>query len=102
MINYKTSKDFTHLRELLDKGIRVVCFVTYNFNKFHPDEEPIITTDICFGKVLNEGSPEYKHYSFGARGIEYCDYWPSMDREKKTFEETCEEYNIEYIEPTEE
>lgn len=96
---YKTSKDYSHLRELLDQGKTVVCFTTYNFNRWHPDQEPMMTTDICVGKLLNGDSPEYKHYSFSARGIGYGDYWPMDD--KFTFEELCEAKNIEYIEPNE-
>ena len=95
MTDYKTSKDYTHLRELLDQGKEVVCFVTYNFNRWHPEEEPMMVTDVCKAKLLNENSPEYRHYSFGARGIGYGDYYPYDD--EFTFDEFCYEKYLDYI-----
>ena len=89
--NYKTSKDYTHLKELLDNGQQVVCFVEW----VAPSKN--VFTDICKACVLSPNSPEYRHYSFSARGIGYGDYWPQID--DWSFEEHCESLKLEYIEP---
>lgn len=98
MINYKTSKDYTHLKDLCDNGKEVICFVTWDFNRGMGEKMP--TTDICTLKVLSPNSPKYKHYSFLVRGHEFGDYWPSID-DRFTFEELCEHLKVEYIEPNE-
>lgn len=99
MNGYKTSKDYTHLKDLLDQGKEVVCFVTWNFNIWRKEEEPLWVTDVCIGKVLSPDSPEYKHYSFSSRGQGFGDYWPSLHKFK--FEDECESLKLEYIEPNE-
>ena len=35
MKGYKTSKDYKHLKELVETGLDVVCFVTWDFDCFH-------------------------------------------------------------------
>jgi hypothetical protein len=99
MNGYITSKDYTHLRELMDQGKEVICFVRWNFNIWNKDEEPIFVTDVCIGKASCKDSPEHKHYSFSSRGHGFGDYWPSLH--KFTFEELCEKLELEYIEPNE-
>ena len=100
MKGYKTSKDYTHLRELLDQGKEIVCFVTYNFNRFHPDQEPMMVTDVCMARLLSPDNEKYRRYSFSVRGHGYGDYWVDMDKDRFTFEEYCEADELEYIEPT--
>ena len=92
---YKTSRDYKRLKELLERGCQVVCFVTYDCNenrKGREDYHELIMTDICYGSYENGW------YHFMARGIEYATYWSEM-RRYKSFEEMCEKNNIEYIEP---
>ena len=103
MKGYKTSKDFKHLKELLDAGKEVVCFITYDFNEHNkekPDYEPIITTDVCTAKVLSKGT-EYEQYTISCRGTGFLNYWKHGFDYKYTFEELCEAQNVEYIEPDE-
>ena len=88
MIGYKTSKDYSRLKELLDKGYDVVCLSTYDFNV--GDE----VTDVCKATKYDG------IYSISARGIEYTTYWPGMHR-YKSFEEACRESNIEFFDITE-
>lgn len=95
MEGYKTSKDYKHLKELVDKGYRVVCFTTYDFNEHYKggkDYYESLVTDIC--RAYKDGD----WYYITARGIEYGSYWEGMYR-YKSFEEMCENNNIEYIEP---
>ena len=102
MNGYKTSKDYKRLKELVESGIDVVCFVTWDFDCLNREEhEPMWVTDVCYCRYHNCENPEYIRYSFTSRGMCFCDYWPSMD-EGETFEQFCESNRIEFIEPTEE
>lgn len=95
-LSYNTSRDYKHLRELLDQGYQVVCFTTYDINEHNKGREDyfeLVTTDICYGR--KDGG----WYYFHARGIQYASYWPDMHR-YKSFEEMCEAEDIEFIEPT--
>jgi len=86
MKEYKTSKDYKHLKELLDNGYQVVGFCAYNFNGgYH-------ATDVCRATCY------HGMYQIVARGIEYCCYWPEMAK-YKSFEDMCEKNYIEFIEP---
>ena len=87
MNNYKTSKDYKHLKKLLDDGYQVVCFCTYDW----ADGEYV--TDICSATCYDG------RYQISARGIEYGAYWRGMHR-FKSFEDMCTQHNIEFIEPT--
>ena len=101
MVAYKTSKDYKHLIELLDKGIEVVCFYTYIWNgysKDEPDYKPIMVTDVCTAKLLNKGD-QYEHYSISCRGTGFLDYWTKDMPYDYTFEELLQARGIEYIEP---
>ena len=100
MYMYRTSKDYTHLKELLDSGQRVVCFVEW----VGPSKG--VYTDMCYACLENPDSPEYRHYAFKVRGFGYGDYWPQIHKdhmdekyENFTFEEYCESLKLEYIEP---
>lgn len=101
MVAYKTSKDYKHLIELLDKGIEVVCFYTYDWNKHskgEPDYKPIMVTDVCTAKLRSKGNL-YEHYSISCRGTGFLDYWTKDMSYEYTFEECLEARGIEYIEP---
>ena len=97
MKGYKTSKDYKRLKELLDKGYEVVCFITYDFDRF-----PIMVTDVCLARLLYPDSEQSAKYSLAARGIEYLHYWLHGGNYKFTFEELLKNRNVEFIEPNEE
>jgi len=93
-LNYKTSKDYPHLKDLLDGGKEVVCFTTYDFRWMEREEhEPMWTTDVCTARKDENG-----RYYFAVRGCEFTSYWPGMHR-YASFEEACADSNIEFIEP---
>lgn len=95
-IDYKTSKDYKHLKELLEEGHHVVCFVTYDFNYLEKDSKdytPLVTTDVCVARYYDKS----KSYDFSVRGLGYGDYNPAFH--KFTFEKLCESLKIEFIEP---
>ena len=101
MRGYKTSKDYRRLKELLDKGYEVVCFITYDFFKHDQGHEPSMTTDVCTARLLERDS-EYAHYDLSCRGVGYLHYWLHNFDYKFTFEEALQANNIEFIEPEEE
>ena len=101
MKGYKTSKDYKRLKELLDSGYEVVCFVTYDFNEHCKDSVgyfPLMTTDLCSAKVREKGN-KFENYSLSVRGCSYIEYWSNFDT-YVTFEKLLDMYNVEFIEPT--
>ena len=104
MKGYKTSRNYTHLKELVEKGQDVVCFVTWDFDfrDKDPNHTPMWVTDVCYCRYHQCSDPKYIRYTFSSRGMGFGDYWPSMDEIKYSFEEFCEANRIEFIEPTEE
>ena len=99
MKGYKTSKDYKRLKELLDKGYQVVCFITYDMNRhIREPHEPFMVTDVCIARLLEKNS-KYAHYDFSCRGIGYLHYWLHDFGYDYTFEELLEARNIEFIEP---
>lgn len=90
---YKTSKDYRHLKELLDGNVNVVCFINY-------DAAPTtkyVFQDLCIARKQNQC------YQFDARGINYASWCEEFTRHvglAYTFEELCASMGVEYIEPT--
>ena len=98
--NYTTSRDYKHLKELLDSGIVVVGFTTYDFNersKGEPDYHPMPVTDVCLIRFLDKGT-RYERYECSVRGHVFGDYWPQLH--KFSFEEYCDAMQLQYIPPT--
>lgn len=83
---YKTSKDYTHLKELLDAGHYVICFIHYA-----PQGTEYDFQDICIANKRKFG------YEFNARGIGYLSINEAWGDK---FEELCEDSGVELIEPT--
>lgn len=101
MKGYKTSRDYKRLKELLDAGYEVVCFITYDFYQFDTKpHEPSMVTDVCSARLLEKGN-KYAHYSISCRGTGFLHYWLEGFDYSYTFEELLEKNNIEFIEPTE-
>lgn len=81
MKGYKTSKDYKQLKELLDKGYKVICLWTYA--NFYPPTISIaekIRGDIDYYSVAN---------------------W-TCSVESKEFAFFCELRQVEFLEPNEE
>lgn len=62
-MSYKVSKDYPRLKQLLDEGHKVVCWVTYDWSQ----GDGHMVTDIAEAKRIGEG--EYMHYMISVRGI---------------------------------
>ena len=82
MKGYKTSKNYKRLKELLDRGYEVVCFIDlgYNWHKY----------SILARRELVQGIDAYLMVGF----------WTV--RAVDDFVRSCNTYDIEFIEPTEE
>jgi len=91
--NYKTSKDYNKLFDLVQTQ-RVICIVTYT-DKIS-DTKEIAIKDICASSALISESS----INIGARGTGFI---TAMEFDGKTIKEDfirqCEHYNLEYIEP---
>lgn len=98
--NYNTSKDYKKLKELLDSGIVVVGFTTYDFfhhRKRESDYHPMIVTDVCLIRLLDKGT-QYERYDCGVRGTGFGDYWVRDDG--FSFEDYCNKLQLQFIPPT--
>ena len=84
---YKTSRDYKHLKDLLDNNIVVVCFINYDISP----QTKYLFQDICIARRINQC------YQFDARGISYATWYADFPY---TFEEMCEDSGVEFIEPT--
>lgn len=93
MIPYKTSRDYTQLKQLLDTGNEIVTFST-------------LPSDAEKARLLDE--PVHRYCSLGSRtkisnnvyiyDIGHIALY-SCDLKKKPFESWCEMFDIEFIEP---
>ena len=99
-IDYETSRDYKHLKELLDEGKDVIGFVTYDLHsrfRNEPDYKPFVVTDVCCFRLRNKGKEGCERYSFGVRGRCYDE--PFTDDYDFDFEKSCKDLQVEYIEP---
>lgn len=83
MIPYKTSKDYKRLKELLDEGVKIVCF----YDETH--HGIAIKRCIWAHKVT---------FQKGACYHVCCDIYDA-ENDKEPFFEIVEKYNVEFIEP---
>lgn len=93
-MTYKVSKDYKRLKQLLDEGNKIVCFIDFDCSR-----NGDIVTDIACAKCV--GSGEYKEYYIYARGIGYFSVYPSwysdFSADKLYSEFEC--YNVQFIDP---
>lgn len=86
---YKTSRDYKRLKELLDEGKEIVCFVDYTTIGYTSHHR-----DVCRARKTER---DFEPYTFVARGIQYGAYTPVYDM--YSFEDYMKELNVEFIEP---
>ena len=105
--DYKVSKNYKHLCELLKHGKRVVCFHTYDIAR--DENNPFMVTDVCIAYYVKDCAKQYQGYSIGCRGIGFLDarnYMTQFSRLgagltlDELFIKLCKRCNITYIEPT--
>lgn len=93
-MTYKVSKDYKRLKQLLDQGDKVVCFVDFDWNR-----KGDIVADIALAKRV--GSGEYMEYAVSCRGIGYISIYPSWfsDFSDEKLYEAFEQDNVQFIDP---
>ena len=95
-MSYKVSKDYPRLKQLLDEGHKVVCWVTYDWSQGNG----YMVTDIAEAKRIGEG--EYMHYMISVRG--YCFFevfpnWVELDCTDEWMFERWKADNLQFIDP---
>ena len=93
-MTYKISKDYKRLKQLLDQGDKVVCFV--NFDWYRKGD---IVTDIALARVI--GSGENIEYIISCRGLIYISIrplWFSDFSDEKLYK-VFERDNVQFIDP---
>ena len=105
MKGYKTSKDYKRLKELLDSGHSVICFVPFNNRRWHfkdKDNSIYATIDenpgICIAQLNDKGS-KWEYYSLECYGKQYIHFYTKHTKDDCTFEGMLESNNVEFIEP---
>lgn len=93
-MTYKVSKDYKRLKQLLDQGDKVVCFVNFNW-----DMKGDIVTDIALAKCV--GSGENIQYCISCRGISYISVYPLWysDFSDEKLYDVFEHDNVQFIDP---
>ena len=90
------SSDYGELRNLLDKGYVVVCYVNY---LYRTGERTVVFRDVAKAKS-NDRNPNTQGYGYTveARGIIYLSWDRSMETLRgMTFEQMCEDLKLEWI-----
>ena len=93
---YKVSEDYPRLKELLDSGEGVVCYI--DFNVTLPSGNKFICRDIAEARMWDDGPIQY---SISVRGHGYCSVYPSWFRDysdDKMFE-LWKNHNVQFIDP---
>lgn len=95
-MSYKVSKDYPRLKQLLNEGHKVVCWVTYDWSQGNG----YMVTDIAEAKRIGEG--EYMHYMISVRG--YCFFevfpnWVELDYTDEWMFEGWKSDNLQFIDP---
>lgn len=84
---YTTSRDYKRLKELLDEGKKIACFIDYV-------QVGYTWRDICLARKTKS---DFEPYKFSVRGHVYAAHQPSLV--PYSFEELAAAYNVEFIEP---
>lgn len=92
--SYRLSRDYGKLRELLDRGLMIVCFADCKVDGTNH-------RDVCVGGLVVCGSG-FTKYDFSVRGRLYCSWNPDLIGKIKDYPDfrgMMEMHNIEFIEP---
>lgn len=95
-MKYKVSKDYPRLKQLLDEGHKVVCWVTYDWNR----GRGYVATDIAEARQKYGGKD--LEYAISVRGCCFFDTHPYWDFEKYTDEGMYKDWegmNLQFIDP---
>lgn len=94
-MSYKVSKDYPRLKQLLDSGHWVVCWVTYDWSR----GDGHMVTDIAQAK--HRGVVGYGQYSVVCRGAEFdcvCPQWLDNYTDEYLYNSWAK-MNLQFIDP---
>ena len=95
-MSYKVSKDYPRLKQLLDEGHKVVCWVTYAWDRYGECTVTDIAESQRFGKEV------YMCYKIKVRGYCFFDIFPNWEEINYTDEKMYKEwegFNLQFIDP---
>lgn len=94
-MGYKVSKDYPRLKQLLDSGHWVVCWVTYDWSRGGGH----MVTDIAQAK--HRGVDGYEQYSVACRGTGFDDVFPQWieNYTEEYLYKSWEKMNLQFIDP---
>ena len=94
-MNYKVSKDYPRLKQLLDSGHWVACWVTYDWSR----GDGHMVTDIALAK--HRGVVGYEQYSVACRGTGFDDVFPQWieNYTEEYLYSSWEKMNLQFIDP---
>lgn len=98
-MDYKVSKDYPRLKQLMDEGHKVVCWVTYDMNGYRGDGN-LLVTDVL--QAFRRGEGESLTYYLSSRGFCFMEFHPGWAFERYTEEGMFDEfktYNLQFIDP---
>lgn len=98
-MSYKVSKDYPRLKQLLDEGHKIVCWVTWDWSLGKND----MVTDIAEAKRLGEG--EYLKYMISVRGTCFFDAHPNWEESNQNDDwmyKLWKKDNLQFIDPDQE
>ncbi len=90
-MTYKVSKDYKRLKQLLDKGNKIVCFVDYGFNRDISLINLSIIKKVWSGQLF---SYQISNFEF-MKHVLTIPYGESTQQVYETFE--C--HNVQFIDP---
>lgn len=90
------SEDYPRLKELLDNGERIACYIDEKFTL--PSGNEIICRDIAEARMFDDGPVQY---NIGVRGRGYCSVYPAWFRDysKGAMFELWKNLNVQFIDP---
>lgn len=93
-MSYKVSKDYPRLKQLLDSGHWVACWVTYDWSR----GDGHMVTDIAQAK--HHGVEGYEQYSVSCRGMGMTVFPQWIDNYTDEYlYESWKDMNLQFIDP---
>lgn len=95
-MSYEVSKDYPRLKQLLDEGHKVVCWVTYDWSQ----GDGHMVTDIFEAKRRGKGKD--LEYAVSVRGCCFFDahpYWGFENYTDEKMYKKWEGFNLQFIDP---
>ena len=93
---YMVSEDYPRLKELLDNGERIACYIDEKFTL--PSGNELVCRDIAEARKFDDGPIQY---NIGVRGHGYCSVYPEWFRDysDENMFKLWKNLNVQFIDP---